>query len=154
MKSVTVKITFRGGSWSARAGRGAKAKNASSTSDAETAAQRAAAKWFGIDECNLLRPDDLTVRGLGSAHGTEMQEVTVTMPYDLTPWERAALEAVRGVGAVFSPALARIILALSKLDPALVVITETEEKDSAGTKPFFKAQVTAAGHAALKVGAL
>lgn len=154
MKSVTVKITFRGGSWHARAGRGAKACTATTSYDAHAAAQRAAAKAFGIDECNLLRPQDLTVKGLESRYRTEPQEVTVEMPYDLTPTERTALEAVRSVGAVFAPALARIVVQLAKLDPPLVTITETNERDSAGTKPFFKAQVTDAGHAALKVGVL
>lgn len=61
MQTVLVKTRMSSGGWSARAGRGKAAAAASCTCGAAEAAQRAAAKYFRIDACNVIRPEDLRV---------------------------------------------------------------------------------------------
>jgi hypothetical protein len=52
------------GAYLARAGRGKKSKTASSTSSAWFAVQACAAKWFGLDASNTVKPGDLVVERL------------------------------------------------------------------------------------------
>ncbi len=65
MNSVLVKIRQSGGTYLARAGRGRKAKTASCTSLEVTAAQRAAAKYFGLDSCNVQKESDIVIEDTG-----------------------------------------------------------------------------------------
>lgn len=59
LPTVRVMVTYRGGTNLARAGRGKKAKTASSTNSMEIAARAAAAKFFGLDACNVQKPDSI-----------------------------------------------------------------------------------------------
>ncbi len=52
--SVVIAVRMAGGTYTARAGIGKHAKTASCTSDALTAALRAAAKWFGLPESQIV----------------------------------------------------------------------------------------------------
>lgn len=63
MKTCTVQVRYAGNGYTARAGRGKKAKTASATSDPATAAQRAAAKFFHLDSCNIQTAADIIVTG-------------------------------------------------------------------------------------------
>ena len=54
--TVRVMVTYRGGGYVARAGRGKKAKIARSTNSMDVAARAAAAKFFGLDACNVQKP--------------------------------------------------------------------------------------------------
>lgn len=58
---VRVLVRYSGGAFVARAGRGKKSKSASSTDCATVAAQRAAAKYFGLDESNITTPGEITL---------------------------------------------------------------------------------------------
>lgn len=61
MSSVIVKVRMDGFGYVARAGRGKAARSASSTSDAGTAARRAAAKFFRLDACNVQTERDIVL---------------------------------------------------------------------------------------------
>lgn len=151
MEIVTVKVLYRGATYAARAGRGYKAKMASATSDQFTAAKRAAAKAFGMDATNVLKDHDLVVLSAqGDVYRAGGTMVVATPPTEL---EQAALQQAVAWVDVVSPALARTLNELSALRPALVAIDRNVQADSAGTFPFFRAQLTPEGRAALKGGA-
>lgn len=148
MEIITVKVLYRGDGYAARAGRGHKAKTASSTSDQFTAAKRAAAKAFGLDASNVLKEQDLLVLSAqGDVYHGGGTMVVATPP---TPEQQAALEQAVGWIDVVSPALARTLNELSAVRPPLVAINRDVQADSAGTLPFFRAQLTPEGRAALK----
>lgn len=81
MQSVIVKTRYYGGCWNARAGRGKAAKSASSTSTAKKAAQRAGAKYFGIDACNVIKAHELPVTEIALKNASDgHQQFRVDLP--------------------------------------------------------------------------
>lgn len=65
MSTVLVKIRQAGGTYVARAGRGRKATTASCTGLEVFAAQRAAAKYFRLDACNVQTESDIVIEDIG-----------------------------------------------------------------------------------------
>lgn len=83
MNTVLVKIRQSGGTYLARAGRARKAKTASCTSSEVFAAQRAAAKYFHLDACNVQTADDILIEDLGQGLRVGCREeitVKATLP--------------------------------------------------------------------------
>ena len=79
LPTVRVMVRYYGGAWVARAGRGKKGKSASSTDRATVAAQRAAAKYFGLDASNVQTPADIVLTLL--VDGTQGAALyTATLP--------------------------------------------------------------------------
>lgn len=63
MKTITVTVRGNGNGFTARAGRGKKAKTGTCTYCPRQAARYAAAKAFCLDECNVQGPQDILVEG-------------------------------------------------------------------------------------------
>lgn len=69
MRTITVTVRPNGNGYTARAGRGKKAKTATCTSSFGRAVRAAAAKAFGLDECNVQTAEDIEITGEYSRSG-------------------------------------------------------------------------------------
>ncbi|MBI5770873.1 MAG: hypothetical protein HZA93_24055 [Verrucomicrobia bacterium] len=69
MNTVLVKVRFSPRRWTnvARAGRGYRARSASSRYSITLACQRAAAKYFRLDRSNVQTPADIVIEPCGEA---------------------------------------------------------------------------------------
>ena len=79
-----VKIRSTGSGYTARAGRGRKAKTASCTASIHRAAQMAAAKYFGLDASNTVKPADLRIIGSSTQFSIEFNgyEAWANFPHE------------------------------------------------------------------------
>jgi hypothetical protein len=148
VKSELIPVTVRlniGATNLARASSGARAQHASATSDGESAA-----KYFRCPEAEIGLT--LIAQGDACSNGRVPARYMAEKKPALSP---LALQALRAVGTgvdVFSPALARTLRELEKLEPKLLTIVPAQTSDEAGCRAYFGAKLTAAGLTAVKGG--